>query len=136
MEAASLHVAENVTLRRRAPHGSVMKDVSIVVTHGGHGTVSSALAHGRPLLVMPMGRDQGDIAARVEPRGPPSAEADIAVCSASRTSSLPPAATETLTRRRSAEPRSSMSWRKWLAITPLRNEAVRKALPARRGAPS
>jgi UDP:flavonoid glycosyltransferase YjiC (YdhE family) len=46
--------------------------------------VSRALSHGLPLLVMPFGRDQGDIAARVEVRGvgltlPPNAsEAEIA----------------------------------------------------------
>jgi UDP:flavonoid glycosyltransferase YjiC (YdhE family) len=41
-----------------APHDAVMKEVSIVVTHGGHGTASRALWHGLPLLVIPMGRDQ------------------------------------------------------------------------------
>ena len=61
-----------------------MKEVSLVVTHGGHGTVSRALWHGLPLLVMPMGRDQDDIAVRVEARGaglsvPPTAsEMEIA----------------------------------------------------------
>jgi len=67
-----------------APHDAVMKEVSLVVTHGGHGTVSRALWHGLPLLVMPMGRDQDDIAVRVEARGaglslPPTAsEMEIA----------------------------------------------------------
>jgi UDP:flavonoid glycosyltransferase YjiC (YdhE family) len=42
-----------------------MREVSVMVTHGGHGTVSRALWRGLPLLVMPMGRDQDDIAARV-----------------------------------------------------------------------
>jgi UDP:flavonoid glycosyltransferase YjiC (YdhE family) len=62
-----------------------MEEVSLVVTHGGHGTVSRALWHGLPLLVMPMGRDQDDIALRVEGHGaglilPPTApEAEIAV---------------------------------------------------------
>jgi UDP:flavonoid glycosyltransferase YjiC (YdhE family) len=31
-----------------------MKEVSLVVTHGGHGTVSRALHNGLPILVMPM----------------------------------------------------------------------------------
>ena len=67
-----------------APHDAVMKEVSLVVTHGGHGTVSRALWHGLPLLVMPMGRDQDDIAVRVEARAaglsvPPTAsETEIA----------------------------------------------------------
>jgi UDP:flavonoid glycosyltransferase YjiC (YdhE family) len=46
-----------------------MKEVSLVITQGGHGTVNRALVHGLPLLVMPMGRDQGDNAARVEAKG-------------------------------------------------------------------
>jgi UDP:flavonoid glycosyltransferase YjiC (YdhE family) len=32
--------------------------------HGGHGTVSAALRHGVPVLCMPMGRDQREVAAR------------------------------------------------------------------------
>jgi UDP:flavonoid glycosyltransferase YjiC (YdhE family) len=46
-----------------------MKEVSLVVTHGGHGTVTRSLVNGVPLLVIPMGRDQGDNAARVVARG-------------------------------------------------------------------
>ena len=43
-----------------------MADASLVVTHGGHGTVMNALRHGVPLLCMPMGRDQHFNAAQVE----------------------------------------------------------------------
>ena len=39
------------------------------MTHAGHGTVMRALAHGLPLLCLPMGRDQDDNAARVVARG-------------------------------------------------------------------
>jgi UDP:flavonoid glycosyltransferase YjiC (YdhE family) len=63
LEGVSLHAPENVRLVPSAPHDAVMKEVSLVVTHGGHGAVSCALSHGMPLLVMPFGRDQGDIAA-------------------------------------------------------------------------
>ena len=41
----------------------------MVVTHGGHGTVARALAHERPMLVIPHGRDQNDNAVRVSHRG-------------------------------------------------------------------
>ena len=34
----------------------------LVITHGGHGTVSAALRHGVPVLCMPMGRDQREVA--------------------------------------------------------------------------
>jgi UDP:flavonoid glycosyltransferase YjiC (YdhE family) len=69
LDGVSLQARENVRLLPSAPHDAVMKEVSLVVTHGGHGTVSRALSHGLPLLVMPFGRDQDDIAARVEGRG-------------------------------------------------------------------
>jgi MGT family glycosyltransferase len=84
LEQITLQAPDNVTLLPSAPHDAVMKEASLVVSHGGHGTTSRALAHGLPLLVMPFGRDQGDIAARVEARGlglvlPPTAtEAEIA----------------------------------------------------------
>ncbi|WP_424628656.1 glycosyltransferase [Bradyrhizobium sp. SYSU BS000235] len=84
LKDTSLRAPANVTFLPSAPHDLVMKEVTLVVTHGGHGTVSRALSHGLPLLVMPMGRDQGDIAARVEACGaglvlePTATEADIA----------------------------------------------------------
>lgn len=69
LDGAPLRSPKNVTLLPSAPHDVVMKEVSLVVTHGGHGTVSRALRHGLPLLVMPMGRDQDDVALRVEAHG-------------------------------------------------------------------
>ncbi|WP_407525980.1 glycosyltransferase [Methylobacterium oryzisoli] len=65
----ALQAPENVRLLHSAPHDAVMKEVAIVVTQGGHGTVSRALVHGLPLLVLPNGRDQGDNAARVVAKG-------------------------------------------------------------------
>jgi MGT family glycosyltransferase len=56
---------ENVHLCGSAPHGSVMRHAAAVVTHGGHGTLMRALAHGLPVLCLPMGRDQNDNAARL-----------------------------------------------------------------------
>ncbi|MEJ0019307.1 MAG: glycosyltransferase [Acetobacteraceae bacterium] len=52
-----------------APHDVVMREASVVVTHCGHGTTMRALAHGRPILCLPMGRDQNDNAARIVARG-------------------------------------------------------------------
>ena len=46
-----------------------MRDASLAIVHGGHGSVSRALLHGLPLLVMPLGRDQSDNAVRVEHHG-------------------------------------------------------------------
>lgn len=69
MADADIQATDNVTLLHSAPHDTVMREVSVVVTHGGHGTVTRALLSGRPLLVLPMGRDQADNAARVVARG-------------------------------------------------------------------
>ena len=46
-----------------------MPEASLVITHGGHGTVTRALMHLKPLIVVPHGRDQNDNAARVTARG-------------------------------------------------------------------
>jgi MGT family glycosyltransferase len=59
----------NVRLLHSAPHDALMRVASIVVTHGGHGTVSRALMAQKPMLVIPHGRDQNDNAARVTWRG-------------------------------------------------------------------
>ena len=59
----------NVQVVASAPHSEVLRHAAAVVTHGGHGTVVKALAAGVPLVVMPMGRDQGDNAARVVAQG-------------------------------------------------------------------
>jgi UDP:flavonoid glycosyltransferase YjiC (YdhE family) len=55
LDPAKLQAPKNITLLPSAPHDAVMREVSLVVTHGGHGTVSRALWRGLPLLVMPMG---------------------------------------------------------------------------------
>jgi MGT family glycosyltransferase len=59
----------NVTVTESAPHSKVLRHASAVVTHGGHGTVIKTLAAGVPLVVMPLGRDQLDNAARVAHHG-------------------------------------------------------------------
>jgi MGT family glycosyltransferase len=55
----------NVVIRKSAPHSQVLPHVDAMITHAGHGSVVRALAHGVPLVCVPMGRDQNDIAARV-----------------------------------------------------------------------
>ena len=64
-----LRAPAQVTVVRSAPHGQILRHASLAVTHAGHGTVIRALAAGVPLLCLPMGRDQGDNAARVVARG-------------------------------------------------------------------
>lgn len=61
--------AANTVVVPSAPHDAVMGEASVVVTHGGHGTVMRALMHHRPLLIIPHGRDQHENAIRVTERG-------------------------------------------------------------------
>ena len=69
ISSGELHAAENVVLVHSAPHDALMQEADLVVTHGGHGTVLRALAHCRPILIIPHGRDQHDNAIRVTERG-------------------------------------------------------------------
>ncbi len=55
----------NVRAEPYAPHVLVCPHADLVVTHGGHGTVITALNFGVPVVCVPMGRDQADNAARV-----------------------------------------------------------------------
>jgi MGT family glycosyltransferase len=58
-------VAGNVHIESYVPHARVLPHADVVVTHAGHGTTIAALAHGVPVVCLPIGRDQPDIAARV-----------------------------------------------------------------------
>jgi UDP:flavonoid glycosyltransferase YjiC (YdhE family) len=59
----------NVCLAQFVPHARVLPHADAVVTHAGLGTVHAALAHGLPMVCLPIGRDQPDNAARVVWRG-------------------------------------------------------------------
>lgn len=59
----------NVRVEPYVPHVLVCPHADLVVTHGGLGTVITALSWGVPLVCIPMGRDQGDNAARSVWRG-------------------------------------------------------------------
>lgn len=69
MRGQRLDAPANVVVVPSAPHSQVFPQAAAVITHAGHGTVMRALAHGLPLLCLPMGRDQDDNAARVVARG-------------------------------------------------------------------
>jgi MGT family glycosyltransferase len=55
----------NVEATSFVPHTEVLPHTDLVVTHAGMGSVMASLAHGVPLVCLPMGRDQLDVAARV-----------------------------------------------------------------------
>jgi UDP:flavonoid glycosyltransferase YjiC (YdhE family) len=58
-----------IELMNWADHDALLPDVDMVVTHGGLGTTLRSLAHGKPLLVLPLGRDQHFNARRVAELG-------------------------------------------------------------------
>ena len=69
LDTASLRASPDVSVQPYVPHRRVFPQADLVITHGGHGTVIAALACGVPVLCMPMGRDQADVAARAVWRG-------------------------------------------------------------------
>jgi MGT family glycosyltransferase len=79
-------------VRRWVDQDRVLPRVAAAVTHGGAGTVTGALCHGVPLVVVPQGADQFANARRVEDLGvgiavapgAPQAELDSAVASVLR----------------------------------------------------
>ncbi|GAB3281460.1 hypothetical protein GCM10027449_22520 [Sinomonas notoginsengisoli] len=54
LPAGSLRVPDGVEVHGWCPHEDLMPRASLVVSHGGHGTAMAALAHGVPLLVLPL----------------------------------------------------------------------------------
>ncbi|MFD7845703.1 glycosyltransferase [Nocardia sp. NPDC059764] len=65
IDPAELRVPQNVSVLRGAPHHEIMRHASLVVTHGGHGTLMKSFAADLPVVVLPHGRDHADNAARV-----------------------------------------------------------------------
>ena len=57
---ANAHVAPFV------PHAKVLPRAVCAITHGGMGATQKALAHGVPVVAVPFGRDQLEVARRVE----------------------------------------------------------------------
>jgi MGT family glycosyltransferase len=51
------------------PHGPLLERAVCAVTHGGMGATQRALAHGVPVCAVPFGRDQLEVARRVEVAG-------------------------------------------------------------------
>jgi MGT family glycosyltransferase len=62
-------VPPNATVQRFVPHGIVLDRAVCAITHGGMGATQKALARGVPVCVVPHGRDQFEVARRVEVSG-------------------------------------------------------------------
>lgn len=54
VDPADLRAPANAEVHRFVPHRELMPAASLVIGHGGHATTMLALAHGLPLLVIPM----------------------------------------------------------------------------------
>ena len=70
-EVGELTPAANAVVHGRHPHAAILPDASLVIGHGGHSTTVRALAHGVPVLVLPMNpmSDQPMIGRLVEDAG-------------------------------------------------------------------
>ena len=61
-----LEIPANATVKEFVPHSAVLGRAAVAVTHGGMGSTQKALARGVPVCVVPFGRDQLEVARRVE----------------------------------------------------------------------
>ena len=66
---SELTPAPNTVIHTEVPHRAVLDRAEVVVTHAGHGTVLTSLTAGVPLVCIPQGRDQHDVASRVAATG-------------------------------------------------------------------
>ena len=62
----SFDVPPNARVERFLPHDQILQEAVAVVCHGGMGITQRALSYGVPVCVVPHGRDQPDVARRVE----------------------------------------------------------------------
>jgi MGT family glycosyltransferase len=62
----SVPPTSNSTVVGLVPHGPILDRTVCAVTHGGMGATQKALARGIPVCVVPFGRDQFEVARRVE----------------------------------------------------------------------
>ncbi|HET9199279.1 MAG TPA: nucleotide disphospho-sugar-binding domain-containing protein [Solirubrobacterales bacterium] len=68
--AASGHrLTGNATALTFAPHTPILRRSACAITHGGMGVTQKALALGVPVVAVPFGRDQFEVARRVEACG-------------------------------------------------------------------
>jgi UDP:flavonoid glycosyltransferase YjiC (YdhE family) len=83
LDPAKLKPAANVALFANADHEALMRRATMVVTHGGHGTMMRALKYGLPMVVIPgLASDQPVNAVSIEAWGagralPGDASADM-----------------------------------------------------------
>jgi UDP:flavonoid glycosyltransferase YjiC (YdhE family) len=59
----------NARIEKTVSHSAVLERAALLVGHAGHGTVMKALWQGRPMVLIPWGRDQPGVAARAQALG-------------------------------------------------------------------
>jgi UDP:flavonoid glycosyltransferase YjiC (YdhE family) len=59
----------NARVEKTVSHSAVLERAVLLVSHAGHGTVMKALWQGRPMVLIPWGRDQPGVAARAQTLG-------------------------------------------------------------------
>jgi MGT family glycosyltransferase len=69
VDPAGLPAAANVQVARFLPHAPLLERAVCVVCHAGMGITQKALAHAVPVVAVPFGRDQPEVARRVEVAG-------------------------------------------------------------------
>jgi len=69
VDASAVTPPANVRIERYVPHTPVLERAACVVCHAGMGITQKALAHGVPVVAVPFGRDQPEVARRVEVSG-------------------------------------------------------------------
>jgi MGT family glycosyltransferase len=68
-DPTSFEPPENATVRSFVPHGPILDRAACAITHAGMGVTQKALARGVPVCAVPFGRDQLEVARRVEVAG-------------------------------------------------------------------
>jgi UDP:flavonoid glycosyltransferase YjiC (YdhE family) len=68
-EPSQVVARANARVERTVSHAAVLDHGTLLVSHAGHGSVMKALWHGRPMVLVPWGRDQPGVAARAEALG-------------------------------------------------------------------
>lgn len=69
VDPASVRAPGNVLVTAAAPHSIALRHAALTITHAGHGTAVKSLAAGVPLVCVPLGRDQVEVARHVELAG-------------------------------------------------------------------
>jgi MGT family glycosyltransferase len=68
-DPAGFQAPANAHVERFIPHGPVLDRAACAITHGGMGVTQKAIARGVPVCAVPFGRDQLEVARRVEVAG-------------------------------------------------------------------